>query len=130
MTDFRKLFKPEDFEKSFLEYYTIRGIQKAITVDDAVRIAQNILNQALKHHAVEVFGYELSKDGTHRNWGTERDDYDTHKALLICLEPIKECEHKFVISILENEGQVPHHTGYRCNDCGVELFPTGFKVKE
>lgn len=117
MTDFRKLFKADMFE--FLLRYHVPA--------DAASRAQSILNQALKDCAVEVFGaLERPKDEYH--WSPHKIAQDTHKALIICVEPIKECEHeKFVVKEFNGPQAICR---YECVECGKELIPTGWKVKE
>jgi len=85
--------------------------------EDISDLAQAILNDYLDKHGVEVF----SNDSTVLGWTKHKAIADTHKALLIDVEEIKECEHKKVRY---------EEPDFICGDCGKKIIPTGFKVKE
>lgn len=110
MTNFRKLFNREDFRS--VSY----GPK---TQEQLAEIAQSILNEALDKATVV---YSNNRKGKDFLWCKHKLTNDTHKALLIQVEPIKECEH--IRKDLTDDMK------FWCRDCGKELIPTGFKVKE
>lgn len=102
-------FSAEDFAKQ--EWKTITAGQAA-----------NIANQKLQRDAKVVYGLKSTKLDDQFYFSESKDDADTHRALLICVEEIekKSCTHPDVLPV--NSGWY-----YRCSDCGIKLQPTGWK---
>lgn len=117
MTDFRKLFNSEEFfnENGYIHtspYQMVEYINEK-------------LNALIELWPV-VYG-SLDHDPAEYGWSTNNIKSDTHKARLAFIEEIvkKTCIHKAWF-VDRKHGD----TIFICMDCGKELIPTGFKVKE
>ena len=106
-------FKAEDFNT----YGTSGVYHQHITPTEACRMA----NEKLQREAKVVYGIPFQANCS-TGFHEIQSKYDTHKALLVCIEPIekKSCTHPDVM---------PCNSGfyYRCTDCGKKLHPTGWK---
>lgn len=111
MTNFRKLFKPDKF------------LGVLISAEAVSKQAQSILNEALDKATVV---YSNNRKGKDFLWCKHKLTNDTHKALLIQVEPLKQCEHEAYADYDETN----EHYFYVCALCKKELIPTGFKVRE
>lgn len=117
-------FKPEDFND-----YGVRDFSTDSSVRYNVAIAANT---KLKREGRVVYGYSMSHEEA---WTIGKGAIDTHKALLINIEPLQACLHpkeKVKISIKEGfeklEGcMVPmyQNESYVC-ECGARVEPSGF----
>jgi hypothetical protein len=110
-------FKLEDFER--------------IAVENSASLRWHIAeiaNEKLKSEAKVVYGLE-SVTLSDMYFSSSRDDADTHKALLICIEEIKkaECEHSVVVIELGDANGANRH---KCGMCEKTLVPTGWQVIE
>lgn len=104
-------FKPSDFElKSFLG----KSIQEQFC-DQA--------NAKLEREAVKLYIYKDKE--TKQYVGSEtKISTDTHTAYLINIQPIKECEHKPMPNTIADLNNI------KCSRCGIDLEPTGWRIKE
>ncbi|HEY9705657.1 MAG TPA: hypothetical protein V6C58_24675 [Allocoleopsis sp.] len=140
MTNFRKLFEPENFETKSFDYFhnTLVHSSKVIKTKDAAEVAQSILNEALDKATVV---YEKRTPADSQPFSIVWSTYETDKgvisnkntgmkALLIQVEPIKECEHKIDDVVVCSKDDSFGYAYYKCLKCKKELIPTGFKVKE
>lgn len=93
----------------------------AITHEGAVVYAQKAFDEWLEKQTV-VYGY-----GANDGWGWRNDSTngETKKAYVVCIEPIRKCEHKRVAA------RVTDVMSYYCLDCNKELKPkNGWSVVE
>lgn len=128
MTNFRKLFDPENvkdiYRKIMKEGYMSNGAgdmwEPIYRPDDLASAMQSILNEALDKARV------VYAEADTQPWHNVSFQGITHKALLIQVEPIKECEHKPYLDY----DAINEHSFYICSVCEKELIPTGFKIKE
>lgn len=118
-----EFFKPSDFEKYLTDAYT-------------QQLSADLANEKLEKEAKPVFGSPNGKSTTYvagQIWNTYNDvtQRNTHKALLINIEPLEICTHP--------KEKVKHHLGKGINgpfepfrqyfecDCGVIVKPIAFK---
>ena len=79
----------------------------------AVYIAQKAFDEWLEKQTV-VYGQLAVQNYV---WNTKNPEWhDTHKAYLVCIEEIKECEHNGHIIVIQ-KGL------FKCSDCDKELKP-------
>lgn len=117
-------FKPEDFIPNFFEHLI------------HPRTAAELANAKIEKEGMAVFGSPKGTSTTYVSgqiWNTHNDGThrDTHKALLINIEPLEICTHP--------KEKVKHHLGKGINgpfetyrqyfecDCGVIVKPIAFK---
>lgn len=104
-----KFFKPDDFDFDTLEQ------------------CANFANAKLEREGKTVYTDHI----TDPFWSDENDKYETHKALLINIEPIEKCEHpknkiirrRVDFSVIN---QVATNIIYEC-ECGARVEPESFK---
>lgn len=101
-------FKPDMF--------TYCGIPPNEFSYDASRTAQKAFDEWLEKQTV-VYARQ-----DRYGWTTEESPLDTHKAYLVCIEDIEECEHKnikYYLSLIQ------------CKDCNKQLKPkNGWEIAE
>ncbi len=109
-------FSAEDFEN----YINAVGVHNQVSAKMVADIAEGKLQReakvvyGLQNAALSDMYFSLSKD-----------DADTHRALLICVEEIerKSCEH---VEIKVNIN--PGINYFECTKCGARLKPTAWEV--
>jgi len=109
-----KFFKPSDFAGSGHEPFAQYAADEA--------------NAKLEREGKVVCGYESIK-----TWDQVKPDYsNTHKALLINIEPIEKCTHPSEkvgpytsMDVLNNKAE--HY--FRC-ECGAKVKPKSYEVVE
>jgi ribosomal protein S17E len=103
-------FKLEDFER--------------IAVENSASLRWHIAeiaNEKLKSEAKVVYGLE-SVTLSDMYFSSSRDDADTHKALLICIEEIKkECVDHVPGYVTKQIDAKKHSVVTTCNRCGAKL---------
>lgn len=87
-------------------------------------------NQKLQREGVVVYGYHDKEYPLGKGWlfdslETVPGEYDTHKALLVCIEHIvrKPCNHEAKIMVGTDNVYVDE-----CIHCSKRLKPTGWEV--
>lgn len=98
-------FKPSDFDFPDLTYSAV------------VKIAE-IANAKLEREAVKVYGNYAN------SFSVNAYDGDTTTALVINIQPIKECEHKPMPNTIADLNNI------KCSRCGIDLEPTGWRAKK
>lgn len=83
-----KLFKPEDFYEGALDWHSPIGPLPAISSDAACEIT----NRILLERGVRVYGGEV--DDLYSWTKDDRDEHDTHQALLVAIEALP-CKHEW-----------------------------------
>lgn len=108
-----KIFKPEDFN------------HEQFTSDTANRIFELWLEKQQVVYSHYGRGFDSNK---WRIFDLGRDhEKATHKARLVCIEPIaKECEHKDV----SHQFKEWKYTETICHGCGKKLVPASWRVEE
>lgn len=106
-------FKPEDFD----------DIPINETWDTS--IVANRANAKLEREGTIVYGIlSHTIDASNTKWDTNKIEVDTHKALLLNVEPIEKCKHdknKLAFGGVHNA-----EFTFRC-DCGAKVKPTAFE---
>lgn len=103
------IYKPSDFEKAYAatSYTTLK---MPVGIDECAEIANRILNEFIEKNGKVVYGT--------KGWYPEMSDYDTHHAILICIEPIK----KKCTEHIPDVNKTTVLGGYsECSNCGVKL---------
>lgn len=118
-----KFFMAEDFR------FSEKNLNGTMNLEPAERMA-HIANAKLLREAKVVYGSYNSVD-SHGNWTSDvNKTIDTHKALLINVEPIEKCEHPinkcywtgtYIKSTLEKNTPL-----FKC-ECGNEVTPAKFE---
>ena len=82
-------------------------------------------NQKLARESKVVYGLKSTKLDDQFYFSESKDDADTHRALLVCVEEIecKPCEHDVVCHDLA-------HQSFVCRKCNKDMKPTGWEVVE
>lgn len=108
MKSLKNLFKSEQF----------KGFNRTtITPEWASKIAQQELDQFIEENGVKVYG-EKNPNGYY--WGPIKNTDDSVQAILLDIQPLKECEHELVDCYATND--------FRCR-CGAKLKPkNGWEV--
>lgn len=109
MKSLKNLFKPEDFS------YTENEISNRIS-----DLAQQVLNKFIEENGVKVYGIELS--GEHKTMKTYKQRSDTHSAILLNIQPLKQCEHKEAVYVEDQD-----KTWFKCRDCGKPVKAKGWE---
>lgn len=81
------------------------------------------LNNRLNLEGRIVIGSPLS------NWNECGNRIETHKALLINIEPIENCKHESHKVSIEYS-KLNKISYYLCGECGVEVIPNSFEEKK
>ena len=121
------IFKPEDFEigLSYLNY----NESKIACIK-----AQSVFNKWLSEQKV-VFGTLafVGNDGqlTGEKFELVDKPYQTHKAILVCIEPIENCKHpwskiKAEVPIEKGFFKAKEFIVYQC-ECGAKVKPSSFE---
>lgn len=122
-----ELFEAGDFEGCGMYVPAGLGMVKMVNTFSCADSANAKLNSWLKS-AVRVYGFKSDVHGFLFSY--DRNDKDTHQALLVCVEELlkKECEHEIRMHLgLSNDSQ---DYWADCKKCGVKLAPTGWKAVE
>lgn len=128
------IFHPGDF-KPILDLFDRN--QVVAPEYKAAEIAQSIFDEWLKRATV-VYGQAEGRGNPEQyDWAKNQISSDTHKALLICIEPIKpKCE-KHEPLFLGNEMRYDFNNqkfgvifSTDCKHCGQQIEPAGWKEKE
>ncbi len=98
----KKFFKLEDFQGTY-DHCQFPVLQKYV----------DLANAKLEREGKVVYGFNQIPD----SW-TYNKESDTHKALLICIEPIEKCTHPV-------KECFSFDNGYLCS-CGARVKPTSF----
>ena len=110
-----KFFKPEDFQQYCGPFNHISAKEIAL-----------IANTKLEKEGVPVYSDNTRTGvGDLYPWCESQTKEDTHKALLICIEPINKCKHpknKVKMKDSINNGE----EWYKC-ECGAEVRPKEFE---
>lgn len=111
-----QFFVPEDFPKEMMQ-----GMY-AIQVN-----AAHHANLKLEREGQVVYSYWRDTKGP---WSSDFEiPPDTHKALLINIEPIEKCQHpREKVKLADFSVFGNGDFGFMC-DCGARVEPDGFKVK-
>lgn len=126
-----EIFKPDNFM-----YYTTPESQDPLPGPERLaRKAQSIFEEWLLQNGKIVYG-EYAKmhlkteiKPFYRYFGEHREHSSlTHKALLVCIELIKECEHKNYSINHEGTKAFITRSWLKCEDCGAKLKPVKFEV--
>ena len=104
----KDFFKPEDFECD--QFVLPREVWLKIVLQ-----ANRILRER---------GQVVYSPGIAEMWNDIRDNQDTYKALLVCIEEIekKKCEHIYVTA-----GGPDAVNYFKCCMCGAKLKPTAWE---
>lgn len=117
------IFKPSDFERTVMAT-SLSELRADLNKFEASDRANKILNEWLKENSVRVTGQKNISNGM--TYSTTFQKSDTHTALLICIEPIKKCEHKEAVYVESH----PNKTWFECRDCGKALKPKGWEEEK
>lgn len=103
------IFKPEMFQKEICAT-SMSAIKQDTDKYESAALAQKAFDEWLEKQTV-VYGF-----GAHDGWGwrTDSRNGETKKAYVVCIEDIKECEHKnikYYLSLIQ------------CKDCNKQLKP-------
>lgn len=107
MKSLKNLFKKEHF---YIPELTVE------------QCAQRALDQHIEENGVKVWGIELA--GEHKTMNTYKQRSDTHSAILIDIQPLKECEHKEAVYV-ENKNR---ESWFECEDCGKPVKAKGWDL--
>lgn len=118
-----KFFKPEDFD---IEY-------KEDTLISHKEWAANLANAKLEREGKVVYNHHgpSTNFNEHPVWISKgwQDGDSTHKALLICIEPIEQCKHpkeKVSLHCEKYLNGLPMSSEYVCQ-CGATVVADTFK---
>ena len=109
-----KFFKPEDF----------KYISKELCED-----AANCANAKLEREGEVVYNFQ---DSLEYGWFKEHKFNNTHKALVINIEPVVKCDHakeKVKRTIDYSYNNTSYKESWHC-ECGVEVSPTAFEERK
>ena len=114
------VFKPEMFEEVYAAT-SIHELKRDMDKYKSSEIAQKAFDEWLEKQPA-VFGF-----GAYDGWGwrTDSRNGETQKAYVVCIEPIRECEHKRIETRypLERGGLNYTIEKFYCLDCNKELKP-------
>lgn len=108
MKSLKNLFKSEDFDGT------------GHCSKTCAEIAQKILDQFIKENGVKVTGYKGSLGFM---WGSYGFHRDTHSAILLDIQPLKQCEHKEAVYVEDQD-----KTWFKCRDCGKPVKAKGWEA--
>lgn len=116
------IFKPEDFySRTWIQEYIGSPVSgKVVSCLDAADIANKLFQEWLEKQPVVYSFYTGAIDNV---WTEEQSTLDSHKARLVCIEPIqKKCEKHEPIE-LAKISDAALGLGWKCvcKHCGVEL---------
>lgn len=122
MKTLKNLFKPEDFS-----CVTNNGVYHSDK-------AQQILDQFIEENGVKVYGTILGESGLTDQHGPGAYNFcekltrmvheeSTHTAILIDIQPIKQCEHKRAVYVQDLRPRIDKAPGHKeswfeCEECG------------
>lgn len=115
MKTLKNLFTSEDFSRG----------DNLVGTQYAADKAQLILDQFIEENGVKVTGWV--KDGLF-GFSNKKDsispNYDNRSAILICIEPIKQCEHRTAVYV-QNKNR---ESWFECISCGKPVKAKGWET--
>lgn len=111
-----KFFKPNDFYHE--HWINLNSIKPISPVDAAV-----YANEKIEREGKVLYG---NADRPMITWFECQEKKDSHKALLINIEPLEKCTHPAkAIFIYRETPDSP--IGWKCDECGARVEPSEFK---
>lgn len=96
----------------------------ALTPFGMAHRSQEILDKFIEENGVKVYG-NISSNSFYKDvWSNHFDEKeDTHSAILLDIQPLKQCEHKEAVYVEDQD-----KTRFKCRDCGKPVKAKGWET--
>lgn len=127
------IFKPENFCSSGklpTDYNSPMSRAEINGATHCARVAQRLFDEWLDGQE-QVYGAPniTSSDPKHHTWSATfvNNPEMTHKARIVCIEPIFKCLHEKLRHLTDTKDDVLDNVAMECAVCGAHVVSTGWK---